>query len=49
MTERFRVVCYRREEHEPTEPLTWPEASRARERLQLSNPEGFYVIEEVGE
>ncbi len=47
MTEKFRVVCYQRESCGPTEPLTWRDANRVREQLQRSNPQSFYVIEEV--
>ena len=46
MTDKFRVVCYRRLDEVST-PMTWAEASRYRLELQLLNPDLFYVIEEV--
>ena len=49
MTEKFHVVCYQRISCEVTEPLTWNEATRVREKLEHTYPENFYVIEEVKE
>ena len=43
----FCVVCYRKVEREPTEPLTWSEAKGTRDVLECKYPGNFYVIEEV--
>lgn len=47
MGEKFRVVCYTRVESDTPELLSWEEALREREILELMNPGDFYVIEEV--
>jgi hypothetical protein len=47
MSERFRIVCYKRLECKMAHPMTWAEALHERQCLQLSHPENFYVIEEV--
>lgn len=49
MGEKFRVVCYTRVESDTSELLSWEEALREREILELMNPGDFYVIEEVKE
>lgn len=48
MSAGYRVVCYKRFEC-PGPPMTWAEAVRERQCLQLTHRDNFYVIEEVKE
>ena len=44
---RYQVVLYRRFECKGAPSMTWAEATRQRESLQLTHRKNFYVIEEV--
>jgi hypothetical protein len=46
MTDRFRVICYKRLK-ESTEPMSWEHARKERLVRQLMHPDRFYVNEEV--
>ncbi len=44
---KYRVICYMRIEPEESEPLTYNDALKEKQHLELLQPENIYRIEKL--